>query len=229
MHANLAKIDPLFKRLIKEHGKIDIPAVKRGAGKREPWQALVRSIAYQQLHGKAAETIFNRFLDHFGGNWPTPAQILKTRDASMRKFGFSASKTAAIKDIAKHTQLGTIPDFKTALKMGEDELIARLTQIRGVGKWTVEMLMIFTLGKPDVLSVGDFGIRNGYSIATGRSSMITEKELAALGPKWAPYRTLVSLYCWRAADKSKEKKVTPIKKTAAKKPAAKKAAKKKVK
>lgn len=225
MHANLAKADPLFKRLIKEHGKIDIPAVQRGAGKREPWQALVRSIAYQQLHGKAAETIFNRFLDHFGGSWPTPEQILRTRDTSMRKFGFSASKTAAIKDIARHTQLGTIPDFKTALKLGEEELVARLTQIRGVGRWTVEMLMIFTLGKPDVLSVGDFGIRNGYSIATKRPSMITEKELAAIGTKWAPYRTLASLYCWRAADAKKEKKVTPVKKIAAK-PATKKKVKK---
>ena len=204
MHLKLAKTDPLFQRLVKEHGPLTLPSVKRGAGKVQPWQALVRSIAYQQLHGKAAETIFNRFLDHFGG-WPTPEQILRTRDTTMRAFGFSASKTVAIKDIARHTKAGNVPDFKTALKMGEEELVSRLTQIKGVGRWTVEMLMIFTLGKQDVLSVGDFGVRNGYSLATGRKDMIGEKELAKIGARWAPYRSLACLYCWRAADAHKEK------------------------
>lgn len=208
MHSQLAKSDPVFKKLIAEHGKISLPA----AQKRTPlWQALVRSIAYQQLHGKAAETIFNRFLAHYDDSWPTPAQIIRTRDSTMRRFGFSASKTAAIKDIARHAQAGTVPDFKAALKMGEDELIARLTQIRGVGRWTVEMLMIFTLGKSDVLSAGDYGIRNGYSLATKRTPMISEKELAALGQAWAPHRTLASLYCWRAADAAKQKQATPKK------------------
>lgn len=203
MHAKLAKADPLFKRLIAEHGIVPLPTPQP---RTPPWQALIRSIAFQQLHGKAAQTILDRFLAHFPDGYPTPQQILRMRDTTMRKFGFSASKTAAIKDIARHTLAGTVPDFKTALRLSEDELVARLTQIRGVGRWTVEMLMIFTLGKQDVLSVGDYGIRNGYSIATKRTAMITEKELAEIGKAWAPYRSLASLYCWRAADATKEKK-----------------------
>lgn len=209
MHAKLAKADPVFKTLLKQHGKIALPKAKPRTA---PWQALVRSIAYQQLHGKAAETIFNRFLAHFGDSWPTPEQIIRTRDTTMRKFGFSASKTAAIKDIARHTLAGTVPDFKTAQKLSEDELVLRLTQIRGVGRWTVEMLMIFTLGKQDVLSVGDYGIRNGYSIATKRKTMVGEKELAQLGIAWAPHRTLASLYCWRAADAAKTTQPKKVKK-----------------
>ncbi|MGE3769484.1 MAG: DNA-3-methyladenine glycosylase [Bdellovibrionales bacterium] len=227
MHNKLAKTDPLFKKLVKQHGKISLPDVARGPrAKWQPYQALVRSIAYQQLHGKAAETIFNRFLDKFGGKFPTPQQILKLRTPTFRACGFSGSKTAAIKDIAKHTIKGTVPDLKTAKKLKNEELIARLTQIRGVGQWTVEMFMIFTLGRTDVLSAGDFGVRNGYRIAAGLKEMPNEKEFARIGQRWAPYGSLACLYLWRAADVSKLPKA-PTKTKA--KPATKQKPRKKIK
>lgn len=202
MHKKLAKIDPLFARLVREHGPL---AVTPKRGRWQPYQALVRSVAYQQLHGKAAATIFNRFLDKFGGKFPTPEQILKLRTPTFRACGFSASKTAAIQDIARHTMIGTVPTRAAALRMSNEELITRLTQIKGVGRWTVEMFLIFTLGRPDVFSAGDFGIRNGYRIAAKLPAMPTEKELAKIAERWAPYGSLACLYLWRAADAAKEK------------------------
>jgi DNA-3-methyladenine glycosylase II len=213
MHLKLVKADPIFKPLVRAHGPLTVTPKR---GRWQPYQSLVRAIAYQQLHGKAAETIFNRFLARFDGQLPTPEQIMALHVPTFRACGFSASKTAAIKDIARHTLKGTVPTRAAALKMSNEELIERLIAIKGVGRWTVEMFLIFTLGRTDVLSAGDFGVRNGYRIAAKLPAMPTEKELAAIGERWAPYGSLACLYLWRAADAAKEQKTktpkTPSKK-----------------
>lgn len=201
MHKYLSEKSPLLRTLIAEIGPLELPIPDDIPLS----HALMRSIAHQQLHGKAAESILNRFLDMFGGAYPTPAQLLKTKDGTIRATGFSASKIAALRDIAVHAENGVIPDRAEAVTLSDDELIARLTKIRGVGRWTVEMLLIFNLGRKDVLPIDDFGVLNGYRIIAGLDAMPARKDFATIGEDWAPYRSLVSLYLWRAADKAKEK------------------------
>lgn len=205
MHAHLTKTDKIFRKLVKQFGEIPLPKPK----KTPPYEALVRAIAHQQLHGKAAETILGRFYGLYGDRMPTAEELLKTRDDKLRAVGFSGSKVAALKDIAKHTVSGVVPDLKTARKLSDEELIARLVQIRGVGRWTVEMLLIFHLGRADILPIDDFGVREGYRVLMGHDAQLKPKALAELGLPWAPYRSLAALYFWRAADAAKEKKLKP--------------------
>lgn len=214
MHKHLAKSHPVFRQLIKRFGEIDLPKPK----KTPPYEALMRAIAHQQLHGKAAETILGRFFGLYGDKFPSPEQVLKTKDEALRGVGFSASKAAAIKDIAAHALQGTIPATVAATKKLDDaELIARLTQIRGVGRWTVEMLLIFHLGRPDILPVDDFGVREGWRVMNGHDAQLKPKELWAAGEAWAPHRTLASLYLWQAANAAKIKEEPKLKVTKPKK------------
>lgn len=171
-----------------------------------PWQALVRSITYQQLNGTAAETIFNRFLALFPETkFPTPEQILAAPDEKLRSAGLSRVKTAAIKDIAAKTLEGVVPDHRGMKSLTDAEIVERLTVIRGVGPWTVEMLLMFTLGRPDVFPVTDYGIRAGYALVYGLKELPAPKELLACGEKWRPYRSIASWYLWRAIDLAKAK------------------------
>jgi len=172
--------------------------------KREPYEALVRAIAHQQLHGAAARTILARFLGlHPNTPFPTPEQVLSTDVAAMRACGFSGSKTASIRDIALKTLEGVVPTRRAASRQADAELIERLTVIRGVGRWTVEMMLMFNLGRFDILPVDDFGVREGYRKLHGLEVQPKPKDLAAIGEMWSPWRSVASWYLWRAAEAGK--------------------------
>jgi DNA-3-methyladenine glycosylase II len=172
---------------------------------REPYEALVRAIAHQQLHGRAAEAMLGRLLALVPGEgFPPPAAVLALPEEALRGCGFSGAKVAAIRDIAAAAAAGRVPSRRAAARLSDDELIARLTALRGVGRWTVEMLLIFTLGRPDVLPVDDYGVREGYRIAAGLEQQPTPRALAARGEAWAPFRSAAAWYLWRAADLAKQ-------------------------
>ena len=166
-----------------------------------PFDALAESIAYQQLSGKAAATIFGRVRGLYPKTkWLDPAKILATPDDALRSAGLSRAKTAAIKDLAAKTIDGTVPSGHALLRMSDDEIIARLTQVRGIGRWTVEMLLLFDLGRPDVWPVDDYGVRKGFAKTFGRRKLPTPKQLIKSGEKWRPYRSVAAWYFWRALD-----------------------------
>ncbi len=135
--------------------------------------------------------------------FPTPSSVLATETETLRGCGFSLGKIAAIRDIAAHAIDGTIPTRRAAARLSDDALIERLTTIRGVGRWTVEMLLIFTLGRPDVLPVDDYGVRDGYRLLHGLDTQPKPRELAAVGAAWAPFRSTAAWYLWRASDEGK--------------------------
>lgn len=168
---------------------------------RTPFQALVSAVAHQQLHGKAAATILGRYRQLFpGGRYPGPKALASVTDEQLRGAGFSRAKTAALRDLAEKTLSGVVPGRKAIAAMSDEEIIARLTQVRGVGKWTVEMLLIFTLGRPDVWPVDDFGVRTGWKLAYGQQEMPSPKELQAFGEIFRPHRSVAAWYLWRATD-----------------------------
>ena len=158
------------------------------------------------LTGKAAATILSRFFALYdGGRVPEPAELLATSDARLREAGFSRAKVASLKDIAARTQDGTIPPRRRLARLPDEAVIERLVQVRGVGRWTVEMFLMFTLGRQDVLPVDDYGVRSGFRIAYGHDQMPRPRELAEFGLRWAPYRSLAAWYLWRAVDLHREK------------------------
>lgn len=193
---HLRRVDPVMAQLIRRAGPWS-PVRERGGA----YEALVEAVAHQQLTGKAARTILGRFHALFdGGTCPPPAELLATPDEALRAVGFSRAKVAALKDIAAKTLDGTIPARRTLARMADADIIARLTAARGVGRWTVEMFLIFTLGRPDVLPVDDYGVRNGFRLAYGRRTLPAPRVLARYGARWAPYRTTAAWYLWRAVD-----------------------------
>ncbi len=197
--------DPVLKRVIRTEGPCTLTPVQR-----EPYEALVRAIAHQQVHGRAAEAILGRFLALYPGHRFPPAEaVLETPPETKRACGFSASKIAAIRDIAEKTVAGVVPTRQAAAKLDDAALIERLVTIRGVGRWTVEMLLIFTLGRADVLPVDDFGVREGWRVAAGLDAQPRPKELAAIGEAWAPWRSVAAWYLWRAADAAKQSTFKP--------------------
>jgi len=192
--------DPAMARLIARIGRCRL-SVDRA---RSPYEALVRAIAHQQLHARAAEAILARFLALYAdGGFPSPEAVLATERALLREAGFSEAKTHAILDICAHARIGTVPTRRGAHRLSDDELIARMTAIRGVGRWTVEMLLIFTLGRPDVLPVDDFGVREGFRALHALDKAPTPKALREAGAVWAPWRSVAAWYLWRAADAAK--------------------------
>lgn len=198
--AHLSAADPAMAALIQRIGPCGLTVLPR-----EPYEALVRAISHQQLHGRAAEMILGRFVALFPGTpFPPPDAVLRTDDTAMRACGLSGSKVIAIKDIAARALDGTIPGRADADRLSDAELIDRLTIIRGVGRWTVEMLLIFTLGRPDVLPVDDFGVREGWKLIQQLPAQPRPKELAAIGEAWAPYRSTAAWYLWRASDEGKK-------------------------
>ncbi|MCW5624340.1 MAG: DNA-3-methyladenine glycosylase 2 family protein [Burkholderiales bacterium] len=195
---HLAVADARMRRLIERHG----PCGLVPEWKRSPYEALVRAIMYQQVHGKAAAAIHGRFLALApDSSHPPPAAVLAFEDDVLRGVGLSRQKASYIRAIAEAAHAGIVPLRRGALSRASDEaIIERLTQVRGVGRWTVEMLLMFTLGRLDVLPVGDFGVRLGYQRITRRTAPVTPTEMAAAGERWRPYRSVAAWYLWRAAD-----------------------------
>jgi DNA-3-methyladenine glycosylase II len=189
--------------LIREHGQCGLTPETR----RTPFQSLVQAVAHQQLHGAAANTILARFKKLFPGRrFPRPEDLAGVTDREIRACGFSFAKIKAIRDIAEKTLSGVVPGPREIINLSDDEIVLRLTQVRGVGRWTVEMLLIFQLGRHDVLPAHDFGVRSGFRHAYKKRAMPEPKELLAHGEIWRPFRTTASWYLWRAADALKEKK-----------------------
>jgi 3-methyladenine DNA glycosylase/8-oxoguanine DNA glycosylase len=181
---HLSESDPLLKTLIDE-----LPPFKiRYEHIESPYEILMQSIAYQSISGKAAETIFNR-VKALGKNGrpPTPQQMLKLPTRKLRKAGLSGAKVLAMKDLAQKTIDGVVPRLEQALTMSDTELVERLVSVRGIGAWTVEMFLIFRLGRPDVLPIHDLGVQKGWSVAYGKKHKPTPKELLKFGERWRPF------------------------------------------
>lgn len=199
---HLTSVCPRFAALIARVGPCTMQAERR-----EPYEALVRAIAHQQLHGNAARAITARFVALYPDTeFPSPAQVLATEELLLRGCGFSAGKVASIRAIAEAAAAGVVPTRRVAARLSNEALIERLTGIRGVGRWTVEMLLMFTLGRPDVLPVDDFGVREGYRRLHGLEAPPKPRALAALGEPWAPWRSVAAWYLWRAADEGRSVK-----------------------
>jgi DNA-3-methyladenine glycosylase II len=197
---HLSSVCPRFAALIGRVGPPGLTVERR----RDLYEALIRAIAHQQLHGKAAESILARFVALYPDEvFPSPDRVLATNGDALRACGFSAAKLAAIQDICARTADGTVPTRRQASRLSDDELIERLTTIRGVGRWTVEMLLIFTLGRPDVLPVDDFGVREGYRVLFELDAQPKPKALAELGLVWAPHRSMATWYLYRAVEEAR--------------------------
>jgi len=196
---HLCERDECLKRLVAETVPFEIDV----ADAQSPYEVLMESIAYQSISGKAAATIFGR-IKALGENGrpPTPTKMLKIPSAKLRKAGLSGAKVAAMKDLSKKTIEGIVPTHEQALLLSDDELVERLVSVRGIGAWTVEMFLIFRLGRPDVLPVHDLGVKKGWSVVYGKRHMPTPKELLKFGERWRPYRTFASWYMWRAFERA---------------------------
>ncbi len=204
MRRHLSKADAVLAQLMTAAGKFAL--VPRYT--HSPFRALARAIAHQQLNGTAAERILARFVALYPGTeFPSPGQVLETADQALRSVGFSYSKVASLKDLAAKTMQGIVPSSEALGSLSDLEIIERLTQVRGIGRWTVEMLLIFQMGRPDVLPVDDFGVRNGFRLAYGLKGMPTPRALADFGERWAPYRTMAAWYLWRAVELAKDAKL----------------------
>ena len=195
--------DKAFAALIRRVGPPRI-GIQRG---RSPYEALMRAIAHQQLHGRAALAILARFEALYpADSFPAPELVLASSEAELRACGFSGAKIAAMRAICAAALDGTVPTRRGSGRLSDEALIERLTTIRGVGRWTVEMLLIFTLGRPDVLPVDDFGVRDGYRVLYGLDEAPKPKALAEIGQAWSPHRSIAAWYLWRASDEGKRAK-----------------------
>jgi len=218
LQAHLGAVDPVMARLIAAAGPYGLEPKAADT----PFRHLARAITCQQLNGIAAGTIFRRLIALFHPDettrpdaaahadatskprdpevFPTPSQLLAMPDAALRGAGYSGSKVAALKDLAARALDGTVPDTATLLPLDDGAIIERLTAVRGIGRWTVEMMLMFQLGRPDVLPIDDFGVRNGFRLAYGLRNMPAPKALADFGGRWAPHRSAAAWYLWRACD-----------------------------
>jgi DNA-3-methyladenine glycosylase II len=217
----LTAADPKLGRLIQRAG----PFTMRVASAQSPFEALVESIVYQQLHGKAAATIHRRLLESFGPTLaapslatasaslgiphPTPQQILDCPNTQLRAAGLSANKALALRDLAAKTLDGTVPTLSHIRRMSDEAIIEHLTQVRGIGVWTVHMMLIFRLGRPDVLPTSDYGVRKGFALTFGKlkptdkvtpMDLPTPAEMEKRARKWHPWCSVASWYLWRACD-----------------------------
>ena len=183
-HRHLRESHPLMAELVDRARRFEVSA----DGKIRPFEALAESIAYQQLSGKAAATIWGRVRALYGRSFD-PRQVLETPDEKLRAAGLSRSKVAALKDLAAKTIDGTVPTSRALSRMSDEEIIERLTTVRGIGRWTVEMLLLFDLGRLDVWPVNDYGVQKGFAKTFKKRKLPTPKQLQKLGEKWRPYRS----------------------------------------
>ena len=231
---HLSRVDRKLARIITRSGLCPL----RPETTQSIFEALLESIIYQQLNGKVAATITARVKALFPENtkrirtrrglvdgFPSPEQILAATEERLRSAGLSRAKMLAIRDLAAKTLDGTVPTVKQAHRMSDEELVERLDSVRGIGRWTVEMLLIFRLGRPDVLAVDDYGLRKGFAKLHKLAELPKPKQLLAYGERWRPYRSVASWYLWRVAEmkdlpmagEQAGTKSEPVKKTAAKK------------
>jgi DNA-3-methyladenine glycosylase II len=193
-------VDPVMGRLMREIGP---PTLWRTRGM-VPYQSLVRAVAHQQLNGIAAERILGRLAALTPGElYPTPSELLALTEQQIRAVGFSAAKARALRDIAEKTMQGVIPAARALARLSDEAAIERLTAVRGVGRWTVEILLI-RAGRPDVLPADDFGVRTGFRAAYRRRELPSPKALRAFGERWSPFRSVASWYLWRAAERARK-------------------------
>jgi DNA-3-methyladenine glycosylase II len=193
--------DAVMARLVEHAGPYAIELRVGGT----PFHALTRAIAGQQLSGAVAKTILGRFVALCGtGEYPTPQQLLDTPDASLRGVGFSYAKIAALKDLAAKTLSGVVPTAAEFASLDDEQIIERLVQVRGIGRWSAQMLLMFHLGREDVLPIDDFGVRNGFRLAYGLKGLPQTKALLAWGERWKPHRSAAAWYLWRAVDLHRE-------------------------
>lgn len=211
--AHLRSRDPKLGALIDRVGEFTM----RLDSLPSPFETLLEAILYQQLHGKAAATIHRRVREYYGGD-PSPKALLDTPEEVLRAAGVSGNKAKAMKDLAAKTIDGTVPSHAAILKMSDADIVERLTEVRGIGPWTVEMLLIFRMGRPDILPVTDYGVRKGFALTFMR--VPKTRPLAAedlpkpdvvfkRGEKWRPFRSVASWYLWRACDLAKSSSAPP--------------------
>lgn len=200
----LAKRDPVMARLIDAAG----PCLIEAAHEREPFETLASAIAHQQLNGAVAKRILERFTAIYApAEFPHPSAVVATEEAALRAAGFSFSKIRALHDLADKCVRGIVPTVAEMHALDNEAIIERITQVRGIGRWTVEMLLMFQLARPDVLPVDDYGVCNGFRLAYGLKGMPRPRALAEFGERWAPYRSVAAWYLWRAVDLAREKKL----------------------
>ncbi len=198
-HEHLSQADKRLGRLIAEIGEFPFKLDECDS----VYESLLEAITHQSISGKAAATIYAR-IKALGANGqcPTPAEIIKASPQALRKAGLSAAKALAMKDLAQKTIDGVVPSLEAAHKMSDEELVERLISVRGIGAWTVEMFLIFRLGRPDVLPIHDYGVQKGFAILYRKKAIPKPRELAAFGERWRPYRTVASWYMWRAVGRA---------------------------
>ncbi len=194
--AEVAGRDPVMAALVERVGPVRLTATRRSED--GYFAELAESIAYQQLAGKAAAAIWARFRALVEGDL-TPEAVLALPEPAMRSAGLSGAKAASIRDLAAKVADGTVP-LGDIHRLSDDDIVDRLVAVRGIGRWTAEMFLIFTLRRLDVWPVDDYGVRKGWTVAYGLAALPTPKELMAFGERFRPYRTIAALYCWRAVD-----------------------------
>jgi DNA-3-methyladenine glycosylase II len=179
-----------------------------------PFASLLQAIVYQQIAGKAAEAIFGRVKALGANGFPTPEEILRASKVKLRRAGLSRQKIAAVRDLAAKTLDGTVPTLAKIRRMSEEEILERLTQVRGIGEWSVQMFLMSRLGRPDVLPIHDYGIQKGFQRVYGHKDVPKPQVILEHAERWRPYRSVASWYLWRALE---EKQTKPKRKTKAKK------------
>lgn len=193
---NHLRTDPVMAGLIDRASAFDLRPRRL-----PPFESLIHAIVHQQLSGKAAGAILGRFRALFNNEaFPAPEAVLKTSPDRLRSAGLSRAKGGYVLDIAQRTLQGQIPSLEECDQMTDEEIVAKLTEVKGVGRWTVEMLLIFNLGRPDVLPVHDLGVRKGFQFAFRKRKLPAPDQISRYGVRWAPYRTTAAWYLWRAAD-----------------------------
>ena len=197
----LARADPVMRRLIRELG----PCTLRRARGIVPYQVLVRAVAHQQLHGAAAEKILGRLaeLTSSAPGFPEPAELLALPEGALRGVGFSTAKALSLRDIAAQTLAGVIPDARALARLSDEDAIERLTTVRGIGRWTSEILLL-RLGRPDVMPADDFGLRSGFRASYRKRELPTPRELRTFSERWRPHRSVASWYLWQAANRARK-------------------------
>jgi DNA-3-methyladenine glycosylase II len=194
-HAHLSGIDKSLARVIAQVGEFQFKLDECDS----VYESLLEAITHQSIAGTAARVIFSRIVAlGTDGRCPTPEQLLRVGKPKLRKAGLSFAKIAAVRDLAQKTMEGVVPTIEAAEKMSDEELVERLISVRGIGAWTVEMFLIFRLGRPDVLPIHDYGVQKGFAITYRKKHIPKPRELAAFGERWRPYRSVASWYMWRA-------------------------------